>query len=197
MTLDFRGTAPQFMNRSSIRISPRSKRAVHRLLQTSAGLAASMRIVADRDHYRSKFISTRKARCRSHESDAFVQGCVVWTIPMNKFNYSLPTATQRSLHRSTIKRRRSFTGSDAAWRCYRNFCATSTQRPGRAQRGGNTRFHRCSASCAIAASTRSARKTPIIVSVRTFAKDRIGWANTVQEWLRTNRDGARFRLGAS
>jgi acetone carboxylase alpha subunit len=94
MTLDFRGTAPQFMNRSvNTNIASFKAALCTGLLQNiwpdlphTMAVLSPIEIITDRN----SIIDAEGEMPQAMSLMPLFKGCVVWTIPMNKFNYSLP-----------------------------------------------------------------------------------------------------------
>jgi acetone carboxylase, alpha subunit len=94
MTLDFRGTAPQFMNRSvNTNIASFKAALCTGLLQNiwpdlphTMAVLSPIEIITDRN----SIIDAESEMPQAMSLMPLFKACVVWTIPMNKFNYSLP-----------------------------------------------------------------------------------------------------------
>lgn len=94
MTLDFRGTAPQFLNRSvNTNIASFKAALCTGLLQNiwpdlphTMAVLSPIEIITDRN----SIIDAEGEMPQAMSLMPLFKGCVVWTIPMNKFNYSLP-----------------------------------------------------------------------------------------------------------
>jgi N-methylhydantoinase B/oxoprolinase/acetone carboxylase alpha subunit len=94
MILDFRGTAPQFMNRSvNTNIASFKAALCTGLLQNiwpdlphTMAVLSPIEIITDRN----SIIDAEGEMPQAMSLMPLFKGCVVWTIPMNKFNYSLP-----------------------------------------------------------------------------------------------------------
>ncbi|HKY93600.1 MAG TPA: hydantoinase B/oxoprolinase family protein, partial [Nevskiaceae bacterium] len=94
MTLDFRGSAPQFMNRSvNTNIASFKAALCTGLLQNiwpdlphTMAVLSPIEIVTDRN----SIMDAEGEMPQAMSLMPLFKGCVVWTIPMNKFNYSLP-----------------------------------------------------------------------------------------------------------
>jgi acetone carboxylase alpha subunit len=94
MTLDFRGSAPQFLNRSvNTNIASFKAALCTGLLQNiwpdlphTMAVLSPIEIVTDRN----SILDAEGEMPQAMSLMPLFKGCVVWTIPMNKFNYSLP-----------------------------------------------------------------------------------------------------------
>jgi N-methylhydantoinase B/oxoprolinase/acetone carboxylase alpha subunit len=94
MILDFRGTAPQFMNRSvNTNIASFKAALCTGLLQNiwpdlphTMAVLSPIEVITDRN----SIIDAEGEMPQAMSLMPLFKGCVVWTIPMNKFNYSLP-----------------------------------------------------------------------------------------------------------
>jgi acetone carboxylase alpha subunit len=94
LILDFRGTAPQFMNRAvNTNIASFKAALCTGLLQNiwpdlphTMAVLSPIEIVTDRN----SIIDAEGEMPQAMSLMPLFKGCVVWTIPMNKFNYSLP-----------------------------------------------------------------------------------------------------------
>ncbi|MDB5986880.1 MAG: acetone carboxylase subunit alpha, partial [Nevskia sp.] len=94
MILDFRGTSPQFMNRSvNTNIASFKAALCTGLLQNvwpdlphTMAVLSPIEIITDRN----SIIDAEGEMPQAMSLMPMFKGCVVWTIPMNKFNYSLP-----------------------------------------------------------------------------------------------------------
>jgi N-methylhydantoinase B/oxoprolinase/acetone carboxylase alpha subunit len=94
MTLDFRGTAPQFMNRAiNTNIASFKAALCTGLLQNiwpdlphTMAVLSPIDIITDRN----SVIDAEGEMPQSMSLMPLFKACVVWTIPMNKLNYSLP-----------------------------------------------------------------------------------------------------------
>jgi N-methylhydantoinase B/oxoprolinase/acetone carboxylase alpha subunit len=94
MTLDFRGTSPQFLNRSvNTNIASFKAALCTGLLQNiwpdlphTMAVLSPIEIITDRN----SIIDAEGEMPQAMSLMPLFKGCVVWTIPMNKFNYSLP-----------------------------------------------------------------------------------------------------------
>lgn len=94
MILDFRGTAPQFMNRSvNTNVASFKAALCTGLLQNiwpdlphTMAVLSPIEIITDRN----SIIDAEGEMPQAMSLMPLFKGCVVWTIPMNKFNYSLP-----------------------------------------------------------------------------------------------------------
>ncbi|HEY9544368.1 MAG TPA: hydantoinase B/oxoprolinase family protein, partial [Solimonas sp.] len=94
MILDFRGTAPQFLNRSvNTNIASFKAALCTGLLQNvwpdlphTMGVLSPIEVITDRN----SIIDAEGEMPQAMSLMPLFKGCVVWTIPMNKFNYSVP-----------------------------------------------------------------------------------------------------------
>jgi N-methylhydantoinase B/oxoprolinase/acetone carboxylase alpha subunit len=94
MTLDFRGSAPQFLNRSvNTNIGSFKAALCTGLLQNiwpdlphTLAVLSPIEIVTDRN----SIIDAEGEMPQAMSLMPLFKACVVWTIPMNKLNYSLP-----------------------------------------------------------------------------------------------------------
>jgi acetone carboxylase, alpha subunit len=94
MVLDFRGTAPQFMNRAvNTNIASFKAALCTGLLQNiwpdlphTMAVLSPIEIVTDRN----SIIDAEGEMPQAMSLMPLFKACVVWTLPMNKFNYSLP-----------------------------------------------------------------------------------------------------------
>lgn len=94
MVLDFRGTAPQFLNRSvNTNIASFKAALCTGLLQNvwpdlphSMAVLSPIEIITDRN----SIIDAEGEMPQAMSLMPLFKACVVWTIPMAKFNYSLP-----------------------------------------------------------------------------------------------------------
>jgi N-methylhydantoinase B/oxoprolinase/acetone carboxylase alpha subunit len=94
MTLDFRGSAPQFLNRSvNTNIGSFKAALCTGLLQNiwpdlphTMAVLSPIEIVTDRN----SIIDAEGEMPQAMSLMPLFKACVVWTIPMNKLNYSLP-----------------------------------------------------------------------------------------------------------
>jgi len=94
LIMDFRGTAPQFMNRSvNTNIASFKAALCTGLLQNiwpdlphTMAVLSPIEIITDRN----SIIDAEGEMPQAMSLMPLFKGCVVWTIPMNKFNYSLP-----------------------------------------------------------------------------------------------------------
>ncbi|MDB6100233.1 MAG: acetone carboxylase subunit alpha [Gammaproteobacteria bacterium] len=95
MILDFRGSAPQFLNRAiNTNIASFKAALCTGLLQNiwpdlphTMAVLSPIEIVTDRN----SVIDAEGEMPQAMSLMPLFKACVVWTIPMNKFNYSLPT----------------------------------------------------------------------------------------------------------
>ncbi|MFT3791853.1 MAG: hydantoinase B/oxoprolinase family protein [Rudaea sp.] len=94
MTLDFRGSAPQFLNRSvNTNIASFKAALCTGLLQNiwpdlphTMAVLSPIEILTDRN----SILDAEGEMPQAMSLMPLFKGCVVWTIPMAKFNYSLP-----------------------------------------------------------------------------------------------------------
>jgi N-methylhydantoinase B/oxoprolinase/acetone carboxylase alpha subunit len=94
MTLDFRGSAPQFLNRSvNTNIGSFKAALCTGLLQNiwpdlphTMAVLSPIEIITDRN----SIMDAEGEMPQAMSLMPLFKACVVWTIPMNKFNYSLP-----------------------------------------------------------------------------------------------------------
>jgi len=94
MILDFRGSSPQFMNRAvNTNIASFKAALCTGLLQNiwpdlphTMAVLSPIEIITDRN----SIIDAEGEMPQAMSLMPLFKGCVVWTIPMNKFNYSLP-----------------------------------------------------------------------------------------------------------
>lgn len=94
LIMDFRGTAPQFMNRSvNTNIASFKAALCTGLLQNiwpdlphTMAVLSPIEIITDRN----SIIDAEGEMPQAMSLMPLFKGCVVWTIPMNKFNYSVP-----------------------------------------------------------------------------------------------------------
>lgn len=94
MILDFRGTAPQFMNRSvNTNIASFKAALCTGLLQNiwpdlphTMAVLSPIEVLTDRN----SIIDAEGEMPQAMSLMPLFKGCVVWTIPMNKLNYSVP-----------------------------------------------------------------------------------------------------------
>lgn len=94
MTLDFRGTAPQFLNRAvNTNIASFKAALCTGLLQNiwpdlphTMAVLSPIEIISDRN----SIIDAEGEMPQAMSLMPLFKACVVWTIPMAKFNYSLP-----------------------------------------------------------------------------------------------------------
>nr|MDP9142784.1 hydantoinase B/oxoprolinase family protein [Pseudomonadota bacterium] len=95
MTVDFRGSSPQFMNRSvNTNIASFKAALCTGLLQNvwpdlphTMAVLSPIEIITDRN----AVIDAEGEMPQAMSLMPMFKACVVWTIPMNKFNYSVPT----------------------------------------------------------------------------------------------------------
>lgn len=95
MICDFRGTAPQFMNRSvNTNIASFKAALCTGLLQNiwpdlphTMAVLSPIEIISDRN----SIIDAEGEMPQAMSLMPMFKACVAWTIPMNKFNYSVPT----------------------------------------------------------------------------------------------------------
>ncbi|TJY59789.1 hydantoinase B/oxoprolinase family protein [Sinimarinibacterium sp. CAU 1509] len=94
LIMDFRGTAPQFMNRSvNTNIASFKAALCTGLLQNiwpdlphTMAVLSPIEVITDRN----SIIDAEGEMPQAMSLMPLFKGCVVWTIPMNKFSYSLP-----------------------------------------------------------------------------------------------------------
>jgi acetone carboxylase, alpha subunit len=94
LILDFRGTAPQFLNRAvNTNIASFKAALCTGLLQNiwpdlphTMAVLSPIEVITDRN----SIIDAEGEMPQSMSLMPLFKACVVWTIPMNKFNYSLP-----------------------------------------------------------------------------------------------------------
>jgi N-methylhydantoinase B/oxoprolinase/acetone carboxylase alpha subunit len=94
MILDFRGTAPQFLNRAvNTNIASFKAALCTGLLQNiwpdlphTMAVLSPIEIITDRN----SIVDAEGEMPQAMSLMPLFKGCVVWTIPMNKFNYSVP-----------------------------------------------------------------------------------------------------------
>ena len=94
MILDFRGSSPQFLNRAvNTNIASFKASLCTGLLQNiwpdlphTMAVLSPMEIITDRN----SILDADGEMPQAMSLMPLFKGCVVWTIPMNKFNYSLP-----------------------------------------------------------------------------------------------------------
>ncbi len=184
MVLDFRGTAPQFLNRSvNTNIASFKAALCTGLLQNiwpdlphSMAVLSPIEIVTDRN----SIIDAEGEMPQAMSLMPLFKGCVVWTIPMAKFNYSLPTrysaiiASQYDQAATLI-----YGGLTQHGDVTGNFCSDIN---------GNGQGARCNADgehsvspvfgfmCDSGEHEINEEDTPIIrLGAQRLAKDRIGW----------------------
>jgi N-methylhydantoinase B/oxoprolinase/acetone carboxylase alpha subunit len=184
MTLDFRGTAPQFLNRAvNTNIASFKAALCTGLLQNiwpdlphSMAVLSPIEIITDRN----SIIDAEGEMPQAMSLMPLFKGCVVWTIPMAKFNYSLPTrysaivASQYDQAATLI-----YGGLTQHGDVTGNFCSDIN---------GNGQGARCNADgehsvspvfgfmCDTGEHEINEEDTPIIrLGAQRLAKDRIGW----------------------
>ena len=94
MTLDFRGTAPQFLNRAvNTNVASFKAALATGLLQNiwpdlphTMAVLSPIEIITDRN----SIIDAEGEMPQAMSLMPLFKACVIWTIPMNKLNYSLP-----------------------------------------------------------------------------------------------------------
>ncbi|TXH03177.1 MAG: acetone carboxylase subunit alpha [Nevskiaceae bacterium] len=94
LIMDFRGTAPQFLNRSvNTNIASFKAALCTGLLQNiwpdlphTMAVLSPIEIITDRN----SIVDAEGEMPQAMSLMPLFKGCVVWTIPMNKFNYSVP-----------------------------------------------------------------------------------------------------------
>jgi len=94
LILDFRGTSPQFMNRAvNTNIASFKAALCTGLLQNvwpdlphTMAVLSPIEVITDRN----SIIDAEGEMPQAMSLMPLFKGCVVWTIPMNKFNYSVP-----------------------------------------------------------------------------------------------------------
>jgi len=184
MTLDFRGTAPQFMNRSvNTNIASFKAALCTGLLQNiwpdlphTMAVLSPIEIITDRN----SIIDAEGEMPQAMSLMPLFKGCVVWTIPMNKFNYSLPhrysavIASQYDQAATFI-----YGGLTQHGDVTGNFCADINGN-GQGARSNADGEHSVSPvfgfMCDSGEHEISEEDTPIIrLGAQRLAKDRIGW----------------------
>lgn len=184
MTLDFRGTAPQFLNRAvNTNIASFKAALCTGLLQNiwpdlphSMAVLSPIEIITDRN----SIIDAEGEMPQAMSLMPLFKGCVVWTIPMAKFNYSLPNrytaiiASQYDQAATLI-----YGGLTQHGDITGNFCSDIN---------GNGQGARCNADgehsvspvfgfmCDSGEHEINEEDTPIVrLGAQRLAKDRIGW----------------------
>ncbi len=184
MILDFRGTAPQFMNRSvNTNIASFKAALCTGLLQNiwpdlphTMAVLSPIEIITDRN----SIIDAEGEMPQAMSLMPLFKGCVVWTIPMNKFNYSLPhrysavIASQYDQAATFI-----YGGLTQHGDVTGNFCADINGN-GQGARSNADGEHSVSPvfgfMCDSGEHEISEEDTPIIrLGAQRLAKDRIGW----------------------
>jgi len=202
LILDFGGTAPQFLNRAvNTNIASFKAALVTGLLQNIwPDLPQPWRCCRpSRSSPTATASSMRKARCRRRMSlMPLFKACVIWTIPMNKLNYSVPHRYSATIARSTDQAATFIYGgltSTVTSPATSAATSTATARALAATPTASIRCRRCSVSCATRASRKSTRKTR-----RSSGLAHSGWRKTalalqVPRWpgLRADRHGTRLR----
>jgi acetone carboxylase alpha subunit len=184
MTLDFRGTAPQFMNRSvNTNIASFKAALCTGLLQNiwpdlphTMAVLSPIEVITDRN----SIIDAEGEMPQAMSLMPLFKACVVWTIPMNKFNYSLPhrysavIASQYDQAATFI-----YGGLTQHGDVTGNFCADINGN-GQGARSNADGEHSVSPvfgfMCDSGEHEISEEDTPIIrLGAQRLAKDRIGW----------------------
>jgi N-methylhydantoinase B/oxoprolinase/acetone carboxylase alpha subunit len=184
MILDFRGTAPQFMNRSvNTNIASFKAALCTGLLQNiwpdlphTMAVLSPIEVITDRN----SIIDAEGEMPQAMSLMPLFKGCVVWTIPMNKFNYSLPhrysavIASQYDQAATFI-----YGGLTQHGEVTGNFCADINGN-GQGARSNADGEHSVSPvfgfMCDSGEHEISEEDTPIIrLGAQRLAKDRIGW----------------------
>jgi acetone carboxylase alpha subunit len=184
MILDFRGTAPQFMNRSvNTNIASFKAALCTGLLQNiwpdlphTMAVLSPIEVLTDRN----SIIDAEGEMPQAMSLMPLFKGCVVWTIPMNKFNYSLPhrysavIASQYDQAATFI-----YGGLTQHGDITGNFCADINGN-GQGARSNADGEHSVSPvfgfMCDSGEHEISEEDTPIIrLGAQRLAKDRIGW----------------------
>ena len=166
MVMDFRGSAPQFMNRSvNTNIASFKAALCTGLLQNiwpdlphTMAVLSPIEIITDRN----SILDAEGEMPQAMSLMPLFKGCVVWTIPMNKLSYSLPhrysavIASQYDQAATFI-----YGGLTQHGDVTGNFCAdiNGNGRARAATRTASIRSRPCSASCATPANTRSRKRT--------------------------------------
>jgi N-methylhydantoinase B/oxoprolinase/acetone carboxylase alpha subunit len=184
MILDFRGTAPQFMNRSvNTNIASFKAALCTGLLQNiwpdlphTMAVLSPIEVLTDRN----SIVDAEGEMPQAMSLMPLFKGCVVWTIPMNKFNYSLPhrysavIASQYDQAATFI-----YGGLTQHGDITGNFCADINGN-GQGARSNADGEHSVSPvfgfMCDSGEHEISEEDTPIIrLGAQRLAKDRIGW----------------------
>jgi acetone carboxylase, alpha subunit len=184
MILDFRGTAPQFMNRSvNTNIASFKAALCTGLLQNiwpdlphTMAVLSPIEILTDRN----SIIDAEGEMPQAMSLMPLFKGCVVWTIPMNKLNYGLPNrysaviASQYDQAATFI-----YGGLTQHGDVTGNFCADINGN-GQGARSNADGEHSVSPvfgfMCDTGEHEISEEDTPIVrLGAQRLAKDRIGW----------------------
>ncbi|MEF7615093.1 hydantoinase B/oxoprolinase family protein [Aquincola sp. MAHUQ-54] len=184
MTLDFRGTAPQFMNRSvNTNIASFKAALCTGLLQNiwpdlphTMAVLSPIEVLTDRN----SIIDAEGEMPQAMSLMPLFKACVVWTIPMSKLNYSLPyrysavIASQYDQAATFI-----YGGLTQHGDVTGNFCADINGN-GQGARSNADGEHSISPvfgfMCDTGEHEVSEEDTPIIrLGAQRLAKDRIGW----------------------
>jgi N-methylhydantoinase B/oxoprolinase/acetone carboxylase alpha subunit len=184
LTLDFRGTAPQFMNRSvNTNIASFKAALCTGLLQNiwpdlphTMAVLSPIEIITDRN----SIIDAEGEMPQAMSLMPLFKACVVWTIPMAKFNYSLPRrysaviASQYDQAATFI-----YGGLTQHGEVTGNFCADINGN-GQGARSNADGEHSVSPvfgfMCDSGEQEINEEDTPIIrLGAQRLAKDRIGW----------------------
>jgi len=184
LIMDFRGSSPQFMNRAiNTNIASFKASLCTGLLQNvwpdlphTMAVLSPIEIISDRN----SIIDAEGEMPQSMSLMPLFKGCVVWTIPMNKFNYSVPTkysaciASQYDQAATFI-----YGGLTQHGDVTGNFCADINGN-GQGARSHADGEHSVSPVFGFMADTGeheiNEEDTPIIrLGAQRLAKDRIGW----------------------
>lgn len=184
MIMDFRGSAPQFLNRSvNANIASFKAALCTGLLQNiwpdlphTMAVLSPIEIITDRN----SILDAEGEMPQAMSLMPLFKGCVVWTIPMNKFNYSLPKrysaviASQYDQAATFI-----YGGITQHGDVTGNFCADINGN-GQGARSDADGEHSISPvfgfMCDTGEHEISEEETPIIrLGAQRLAKDRIGW----------------------
>jgi N-methylhydantoinase B/oxoprolinase/acetone carboxylase alpha subunit len=184
MIMDFRGSAPQFLNRSvNANIASFKAALCTGLLQNiwpdlphTMAVLSPIEIITDRN----SILDAEGEMPQAMSLMPLFKGCVVWTIPMNKFNYSLPRrysaviASQYDQAATFI-----YGGLTQHGDVTGNFCADINGN-GQGARSDADGEHSISPvfgfMCDTGEHEISEEDTPIIrLGAQRLAKDRIGW----------------------
>lgn len=184
MIMDFRGSAPQFLNRSvNANIASFKAALCTGLLQNiwpdlphTMAVLSPIEIITDRN----SILDAEGEMPQAMSLMPLFKGCVVWTIPMNKFNYSLPKrysaviASQYDQAATFI-----YGGITQHGDVTGNFCADINGN-GQGARSDADGEHSISPvfgfMCDTGEHEISEEETPIIrLGAQRIAKDRIGW----------------------